>query len=135
MYPLTLLADLRPGGGMGQVEVDSNGNLVEGRGVAEQLADWLHRAHKTLDFVCDLSQPERREDGNMSSSVNNKYLIFAPLLSTLCRVSDISILLVLSIPELSVVSALQGPAPLKICDPYGYIHEPPLCNKYTKTTH
>ena len=121
---------------MGQVEVDSNGNLVvEGRGVSEQLADWLHRAHKTLDFVCDLSQPERREDGNMSSSVNNKYLIFAPLLSTLCRVSDISILLVLSIPELSVVSALQGPAPLKICDPYGYIHEPPLCNKYTKTTH
>ena len=134
MYPLTLLADLRPGGGMGQVELDSNGNLVEGRGVAEQLAAWLHRAHKTLDFVCDLSQPERREDGNMSSCVNDKYLMH--LLSALCRVWDISILLVHSIPELSVVSALQGPAPLKICDPYGYIHEPPLCNKYyTKTTH
>ena len=120
---------------MGEVEVDSNGNLVEAA-VAEQLAAWLHRAHKTLDFVCDLSQPERREDGNMSSCVYNKYLIFAPLLSTLCRVWDVSILLVHSIPELSVVSALQGPAPLKICDPYGYIHEPPLCNKYyTKTTH
>ena len=59
---------------MGQVEVDSNGNLVAGRGVAEQLAAWLHRAHKTLDFVCDLSQPERREDGNMSSCVNEKYI-------------------------------------------------------------
>ena len=59
---------------MGQVEVDSNGNLVAGQLVSEQLADWLHRAHKTLDFVCDLSQPERREDGNMSSCVNNKYI-------------------------------------------------------------
>ena len=87
--PTDLLADLRPGGGMGQVEVDSNGNLVEGRGVAEQLADWLHRAHKTLDFVCDLSQPERREDGNMSSCVNEKYIWSLHLFSPPCAVSRI----------------------------------------------
>merc|ERR1719378_1398341 len=34
-----------------------------------------------------------------------------------------------SIPPLNVFDALQGPAHLKICDPYGYIEEPPLCKK------
>ena len=37
------------------------------------------------------------------------------------------------IPQLNVIEALQGPAKKKICDPYGYIQEPPLCNKYTKS--
>ena len=35
--------------------------------------------------------------------------------------------------SLSVVQALAGPAILKVCDPYGYIQEPPLCNKYWST--
>ena len=35
-----------------------------------------------------------------------------------------------SIPDLNVVEALEGPAQLKLCDPYGYIQDPPLCNKY-----
>ena len=34
------------------------------------------------------------------------------------------------IPQLNVVDALQGQAQMKICDPYGYIEDPPLCNKY-----
>ena len=34
-----------------------------------------------------------------------------------------------STPPLSVLEALEGPAALKICDPYGYIQDPPLCNK------
>ena len=32
-------------------------------------------------------------------------------------------------PPLTVSEALKGPAQLKICDPYGNIMEPPLCNK------
>ena len=32
-------------------------------------------------------------------------------------------------PPLTVSEALKGPAQLKICDPYGYISDPPLCNK------
>ena len=36
---------------------------------------------------------------------------------------------VFSIPTLSVLEALEGPANLKICDPYGYIQDPPLCNR------
>ena len=32
-------------------------------------------------------------------------------------------------PPLTVSEALKGPAHLKICDPYGYIMDPPLCNK------
>lgn len=36
------------------------------------------------------------------------------------------------IPQLNVIEALQGQAQMKICDPYGYIEEPPLCNKYTQ---
>ena len=32
-------------------------------------------------------------------------------------------------PPLTVSEALKGPAQLKICDPYGYIMDPPLCNK------
>lgn len=35
----------------------------------------------------------------------------------------------LRIPQLNVLEALQGLAQMKICDPYGYIEEPPLCNK------
>ena len=30
---------------------------------------------------------------------------------------------------LTVSEALKGPAQLKICDPYGYVMDPPLCNK------
>ena len=32
-------------------------------------------------------------------------------------------------PPLTVSEALQGPAQLKICDPFGYMDEPPLCKK------
>ena len=32
-------------------------------------------------------------------------------------------------PPLTVSEALAGPAQLKICDPFGYIMDPPLCNK------
>ena len=32
-------------------------------------------------------------------------------------------------PPLSVSEALQGPAHLKICDPFGYMDDPPLSNK------
>ena len=32
-------------------------------------------------------------------------------------------------PPLSVSEALQGPAQLKICDPFGYMDDPPLSNK------
>ena len=32
-------------------------------------------------------------------------------------------------PPLTVQEALQGPAQLKICDPFGYILDPPLCNR------
>merc|ERR1712029_1026033 len=30
---------------------------------------------------------------------------------------------------LSVEQALAGPAILKVCDPYGHLEDPPLCNK------
>jgi len=34
---------------------------------------------------------------------------------------------------LSVEQALAGPAILKVCDPYGHLEDPPLCNKYCST--
>ena len=81
------------------------------------MSAWLLRCSKSLDFVCD---NETRCGTIKKNSLwflkNRKWLYFC-----------------FSHTPLSVVQALSGPAILKVCDPYGYLQEPPLCSKYCST--
>ena len=78
------------------------------------MSAWLLRCSKSLDFVCD---------NETRCGTIKKLPLIPKIINNYC----------FSHTPLSVVQALSGPAILKVCDPYGYLQEPPLCSKYCST--